>query len=100
MLIDVNMRTKLISLGALQAIKKFIKCGDIEIQLHFLEMLKQFFTLAAHQKEIIKEGLLKKLISLVSADELRIQMKAFEILLYFDGMFADPLHTTVLMTTL
>jgi hypothetical protein len=79
------MRNKLISLGALQAIKKFIKCSDIEVQLHFLEMLKQFFTLAAHQKEIIKEGLLKKLISLVTVDELRVQMKAFEILLYFDG---------------
>jgi len=66
-------------------IKKFIKCSDIDIQLYFLEVLKQFFTLAAHQKEIIKEGLLKKLISLVTSEELKIQMKAFEILLYFDG---------------
>lgn len=85
------MRTKLLSLGALQSIKKFIKCGDIEVQLHFLEILKQFFTLAAHQKEIIKEGLLKKLISLVNSEDLRIQTKAFEILLYFDGMLADSI---------
>jgi hypothetical protein len=45
------------------------------------------FCEAAHQKEMIKEGILDQLIKSITSEKVPIQIKAFEVLLYFDGTF-------------
>jgi hypothetical protein len=50
---------------------------------------------AAHQKEMIKEGILDQLIESITSEKVPIQIKAFEVLLYFDGILKCSLILTL-----
>jgi hypothetical protein len=50
-----------------------------------LLLIFYIFNLVSHQKEMIKRGILKKLLNLIVCDCVSVQIKSFEVLMHFDG---------------
>jgi hypothetical protein len=95
---DVSLRKQLLSAGVLKVFQKLVLVADVDFQLHFLECFKPFFTVNAHQKELIKEKVLAALVKLVSptanyAQNERVQLKAFDCMMYFDGTLSSSKQT-------
>eukprot|EP01117_Protostelium_nocturnum_P012521 TRINITY_DN4616_c0_g1_i1.p1 TRINITY_DN4616_c0_g1~~TRINITY_DN4616_c0_g1_i1.p1 ORF type:complete len:1440 (-),score=517.76 TRINITY_DN4616_c0_g1_i1:179-4498(-) len=57
-----------------------------EVLLPFLEIMKSFFKYVSHQKELVNQGILERLIQLIGKDDFALQIKAFDVLLHFDAV--------------
>lgn len=85
-LLDLNIRKKLVGEGIFPILLNFLSSDHSSILLHFLENLKEFFTLGKHQEEMAKSGILKKVIELCSdGKNEKIKQRSFNVLMYFDG---------------
>jgi hypothetical protein len=43
--------------------------------------------IVSHQQTMIKKGIMENLIKLISSEHIQVQIKAFEVLLHFDGIY-------------
>jgi hypothetical protein len=86
--LDMHVRSKMVRSGVLGIFQELIASGsDVAVRLHFIECLKHFFTINAYQREMVKAGVMGTLLKFISRPNYLLQMKAFEVLLYFDGSF-------------
>jgi hypothetical protein len=81
---DVAILSLMVGRGLLPIFSKLIQSTDVEVVCCFMDCLKPFFTVASHQKEMIKEGLLDQLIEFTTSSNMTLQTKSFEVLFYFD----------------
>lgn len=99
--VDVPLRGRLVAAGLIPVLLEAASCGVLNLELGFLECLKPFFTFTTHQAALAEAGALAQLISLVASDATAtLQLKALEILLYFDEGYQRNMITEGLLTRL
>lgn len=82
--LEPSIRSRLVRVGVMKLFLNLLRHKDPSIKLVILECLKPFFTSNAHQTEMLKVGIVDRLIELLSTRDAFVQNKAFDVILYFD----------------
>lgn len=88
---NINMKSSYVKNGIFKLIVMMLKSDDVPAILNSMEYLKNFFASLAHQKIMIKDGVLHQLLKKLKSKDDIIVSRVFDVLLYFEESLMSEL---------